>query len=213
MNMFDTTSLKCSVLALSSLLAIGPTSALATDIKSLNGSWESISCEVRPQVGQDGKVTDWWLTRKIEMKDGRIVADFTTYAGPGCDVPLQVLGFAGSVTKIADSDVTNGAIDADLKVDDYVRFTPIAEGFAQFLNSAPTGTCGAAEWKVGETQDVHETGCSVIGLKPNDPTVEYEVLALQDDKLYFGARPVDGTFITSVEKRPHALQVPLKRSN
>ncbi|MEM7301482.1 MAG: hypothetical protein AAF468_10410 [Pseudomonadota bacterium] len=202
-----------SAIALTIPTSLCSAPTLAADLSELNGNWESISCEVRPQVGQDGKVTEWWLTRKIEMKDGRIVADFTTYAGPGCDVPLQVLGFAGSVTKVGESDVTVGAINADLKVDEYVRFTPIADGFARFLNSAPAGTCGAAKWEVGTTQNVHVTGCSVIGLKPNDPTVEFEVLAVQDDKLYFGARPVDGTFITSVEKRPHALQVPLKRSN
>ena len=202
-----------SAIALAIPLAFASKPNLAAELSDLNGKWESISCEVRPQIGQDRKISEWWLTRKIEMKDGRIAADFVTYSGPGCDFALQTLSFAGSVTKVGDSSVIENAVDADLMIDEYVRFTPQADGFAQFLNSAPKGTCGEKEWKVGETQNILETGCSVLGLKPNDPTQEFEVLAIDGDQLYFGARPVDGTFITSAEKRPKALLVPLKRVN
>lgn len=199
------------ILAMALPLPISTASVSAQDLTALNGTWESISCEVRPQVGQDGKISEWWLTRKIEMKEGKIAAEFTTYAGPGCGFALQRLDFGGSVTMRGTSSVAQGAIEADLLIDDYVRFTPMADGFADFLNSAPDGTCGAQSWQVGTTQDVLEGGCSVLGLKPNDPTQEFEVLAVVNDQLYFGARPVDGTFITSEDKRPKALLVPLAK--
>ncbi|MEM9205778.1 MAG: hypothetical protein AAGA88_05560 [Pseudomonadota bacterium] len=175
------------------------------------GNWESIACEVRPQPNQDGTMGEWWLTRKLTLADGRIDAEFTTYAGPGCGFALQRLDFGGQVEIVGDSDVVAGAVEADLTIDDYVRITPLSDGFVEFLNSAPAGTCGETSWSVGETQDILETGCSVLGLQGNDPTVEYEVLAVQDGYIYFGARPTDGSFITSANKRPQALLVPAKR--
>ena len=185
--------------------------AAQADVATLDGDWVSQACEVRPQQGPDGSVTEWWLTRKIEMRNGRIAAEFTTYAGPGCGFALQRLDFAGTVEEVGASAVVNGAIEANLTIDEYVRFTPLAQGFADFMNSAPSGSCGAAEWQVGQTQDVLEGGCALLGLNPNEPTIEYEVLALLGDQLFFGARPVDGSFITSPDKRPSALLVPLSR--
>ncbi|MGX9357284.1 hypothetical protein ACS3SW_19550 [Roseobacteraceae bacterium S113] len=186
--------------------------AAASETPDLSGNWESLSCEVRPQIGADGTITEWWLTRRIEMTPGRIEADFTTYAGPGCDVALQTLSFAGRVEIVGPSKVTDAAVEANLTIDEFVRFTPQAQGFADFLNSGPEGSCGAGTWAVGETQDILETGCAMLGLVAGEATVEYEVLALEADQLYFGARPVDGSFITSADKRPHALLVPLKRA-
>lgn len=64
----------------------------------------------------------------------------------------------------ADSDVTDGAVEADLRIDEYVRITPLADGFVQFLNGA--GGCGegAAPWAVGQVQDIQAAGCAPLGL-------------------------------------------------
>lgn len=182
-----------------------------TAAAGLDGAWKSVSCEVRPQPNADGTMGEWWLTREITLDAGRIEADFTTYAGPGCDFALQVLSFAGSVQVLGPSGVMDGAVEADLTIDEFVRFTPLAQGFADFLNSAEAGTCGTAEWQVGTAGDVLETGCSVLGLPANSPTVEFEVLGVAADHLYFGERPVDGSFLTSPEGRPKALLAPLIR--
>ncbi|MEM6664938.1 MAG: hypothetical protein AAF638_00895 [Pseudomonadota bacterium] len=198
--------------AAAAVLALVPMTAQAdTNLETLAGTWASIACEVRPQPNQDGTMGEWWLTRTIEFSGNTITAAFVTYAGPGCAVPLHTLSFEGTFDVVGESEVFPGAIEADLKIDGYVRFTPMAQGFADFLNTAPDGSCGTGTWAVGESQDVLETGCSVLGLKGNDPTVEYEVLAVDGDHVYFGARPVDGTFITSPDKRPSALLVPAKR--
>lgn len=179
-----------------------------TAAAGLDGTFASISCEVRPQPNPDGSIGEWWLTRRLTIAENRIEAEFTTYAGPGCNVPLQRLDFAGQVEIVADSDVMEGAVDANLTIDEYVRLTPFADDFAAYLN---TGTCGAGNWATGETQDIQETGCAPIGLPPGNVTIEYEVLAVEGDHIYFGARPVDGSFITSPDLRPHALLVPARR--
>ncbi len=184
-----------------------PATAQSTTETGLDGQYASIACEVRPQPNQDGTMGEWWLTRDITITENRIDAVFTTYAGAGCGFALQELHFGGGIEIVGASDVIEGAVDANLTIDDYVRIKPLAEDFAAFLNSAPGGACLSAEWTVGEARDILEEGCLVLGVQPNTPTVEYEVLATRGDMIYFGARPTDGTFIVSPEKRPSALLV------
>lgn len=185
--------------------------ALAQDQPiDLDGTWESIACELRPQVGQDG-ITSWYLKRTIAFAPGRIDAYFTTFADPICSAPLVELKFGGDVNVLGASDVAPGAKDVDLIVNDYLTITPQMEGFAGFLNSAEPGACGADQWVVGVEQDIFETGCSVMGVAANTTTTEYEVLHVSAGHLYFGARPVDGQPLAASEDRPTTLQMPLKR--
>lgn len=202
------------LLLISCLPLLATASALAaqtTTEAGVDGTWASLSCEVRPQPTADGTMGEWWLTRELTLTSDQIEATFTTYAGPGCKFALQRLEFAGAVEIVGQSDVAPGAVNADLRIDDYVRITPLADGFTEFMNSAPAGTCGETAWKTGKPKNVLESGCSVLGVKPNTPTIEYETLFADGDLLYFGARPTDGTFITTPEKRPQALLVPAKR--
>ena len=184
-----------------------PVAAQSTKEAGLDGQYASIACEVRPQPNHDGTMGEWWLTRDITIANDRIDAVFTTYAGPGCGFAVQELHFGGDIAVVGPSDVIDGAVEADLTIDDYVRIKPLADGFAAFLNSAPDGACLSAEWAVGQARDILKDGCLVLGVQPNTPTVEYEILATRDDMIFFGARPTDGTFIVSPEKRPSALLV------
>ena len=175
----------------------------------LDGSWNSIACELRPQAGQDG-VQPWHLKRNIAFSGNRIDAHFTTYADSKCSSPLLDLKFGGEVRVQGSSDVAPGAMEVDLVVNDYLRITPLAEAFTGFLNSAEAGACGAESWKVGGEQDVFGTGCSLMGIAANSPTNEFEVLYVAGGQLYFGARPVNGMSLDSPDARPKALQVPLQ---
>ena len=177
----------------------------------LDGTWESIACELRPQAGQDG-IAPWYLKRSITFAPGRIDAHFTTFADPTCSTPLLELKFGGDVSVLGSSDVAPGARDVDLIVNDYLTVTPQMDGFAAFLNSAEAGTCGTEAWSVGVEQNVFETGCSVMGVVAKEPTTEYEVLHISAGHLYFGARPVNGQPLAAPDDRPTALQMPLKRS-
>lgn len=198
-------------IAIFALTSVMGTASLAhaetTTSAGLDGDFASIACEVRPQPNADGSMGQWWLTRELTIKDDKIAAVFTTYAGPGCGFALQELHFGGDIEVLGDSAVAKNAFEADLTISDYVRIKPMAQGFADFLNSAPEGACLSAEWKVGEARDILAEGCLVLGVQPNTPTVEYEILAVQGDIIYFGARPTDGSFLTSPDERPQALLV------
>jgi len=194
-------------LAALGLAGVQPGYAQSTTGAGLDGSYASIACEVRPQPNQDGSMGEWWLTRDLSLVADKIEAKFTTYAGPGCEVPLNLLHFKGDVEILGPSDVIEGAVEADLTIADFVRITPLAEGFAGFLNSAPEGACLSAEWQVGEARDILTEGCLFLGVEAGKPTVEYEILARRGDMIHFGARPTDGSFITSADKRPRALLV------
>ncbi len=201
--------------ALPFLLAAGAVTmgmpAVAQDaLIDLNGTWESIACELRPQAGQDG-IVPWYLKRSIVFGPGRIDAHFTTFADAQCSAPLLELKFGGDVNVLGPSGVAPGAKEVDLIVNDYLTVTPQMEGFAGFLNSSEPGTCGDDAWDVGAEQDVFKTGCSVMGVAANTPTTEYEVLHVSAGHLYFGARPVDGQPLAQPDARPTALQMPLKR--
>lgn len=200
--------LTAALASATSIAASGaPSFAAETTQAGLDGEWMSIACEVRPQPTQEGAIGNWWLTRDLKIEEDRIEAVFTTYSGPGCEAPLNELHFAGRIDVRGQSSVLDGAVEADLTIDEYVRIKPLAEGFASFLNSAPQGTCLSPDWKVGEARDVHEQGCRALGVQPDAPTVEYEVIGVRGDMIHFGARPTDGTFIVSPDKRPRALLV------
>lgn len=199
---------RLSMIAIALVAQVGsPAAAQSTNEAGLDGNYKSIACEVRPQPNQDGTMGEWWLTRDITISNNRIDAVFTTYAGPGCGFALQELHFGGGVEIVGPSGVLDGAVEADLTIDDYVRIKPLAQGFADFLNGAPEGACLSSEWAVGTAREILAEGCLVLGVQPNTPTVEYEILATRGDMIYFGARPTDGSFIVSPEKRPSALLV------
>ncbi len=183
----------------------------ADGMPDLDGRWESLACELRPQQSEDG-VAPWYLTRSIVFADNRIDAHFTTFADAACSAPLLELKFGGDVQVQGPSTVADGAMEVDLIVNDYLTITPRMEPFAAFLNAADPGTCGTETWAVGADQDVFQTGCAVMGVVANTPTSEYEVLFVDAGQLYFGARPVDGTALSTPETRPTALQMPLKRA-
>ncbi len=178
-----------------------------TEIPEIDGSWSSLSCELRPQLGQDGSVQPWYLKRSISFDDNRIEANFTTYGDKHCTYPIVELSFAGEVEVIGPSKVADGkAYDADLTINEFVRIKPLAEEFAEFVGSAG---CGGNMVELNKAIDVLESGCEALA--PNTPTVEYEVLMVEDDHLYFGARPVSGLFLSTPDDRPGALQVPVVR--
>ena len=176
----------------------------------LDGTWESIACELRPQAGQEG-IAPWYLKRSIKFGPKRIDAHFTTYADPMCSAPLLELKFGGDVKVLDASDVAEGAMNVDLTVNEYLTVTPRMENFAGFLNSAEAGTCGTETWMIDQEQDIFKTGCSVMGVSANSPTTEYEVLHVSAGHLYFGARPIDGQPLANPGNRPTTLQMPLKR--
>ena len=66
--------------------------------KEANGLWQSLTCELRPQAGQDGKVQPWYLKRSMKIKGDQVDAEFVTYADGACQAPLWKLEFGATAT-------------------------------------------------------------------------------------------------------------------
>ncbi len=198
------------------LMTAATTQVCLADNKSswpeLEGEWESIACELRPQSDPKG-VKPWYLKRRITFENGNIDAHFTNYADANCSMPLTEINFVGEVQIEGDSDVATGAKAVNLIINQKMAFAPQMPGFTDFLNSAEQGTCGKNSWQTGVQQDVFQTGCSVMGMEPGKPNQEFEVLYERAGMLYFGARPVDGNPLAKEDQRPTALQMPLQRVN
>ena len=80
---------------------------------------------------------------------------------------------------------------------------------ANYLNSSAAGTCGTQPFAVNVEQDTSFTGCLALGLDLKNKNVEYDIVKREGDKLYYGARPADGSGLDAPAKRPTALQVPV----
>ena len=65
-------------------------------------------------------------------------------------LPAAICGFSSPAEGVT---LKRPTYDAKLTIDEYVRITPLADGFTGFLNSAGTGACGTAEWNNGEAHD------------------------------------------------------------
>jgi len=176
-----------------------------TTPQTLSGDWESLSCELRPPAEQPT-----YLTRAISFTEIQVAARFTFYADASCEQALMTWFFSGDYEVLADSAVAQGVVDANLMINT-LRITPHAAGIVDTLNSSEDGDCGKTLWEADTEQDVTETGCSLFGVTPNQKTTEYELLYTLDDYLFFGTRPLDGSSVDTEDKRPTALQIPLKR--
>lgn len=179
--------------------------------KQMQGHWTSISCELRPQTGQDGKVQSWYLKRSFRIDGTQLQAEFISYADNACQAPLWKLEFSAIASDAGPWAGLKGARKVDLSVDLNTRVTPLMQGFADFLNSAGEGSCGGAKAEVGKALDIKH-GCKAFGMPANKIVKEAEVLAMVNDMLFFAARPVDGSSPTDDSKRINALQVPLVRA-
>ena len=186
--------------------------SLAAEPPSLVGRWKSTQCEVRPGGGDQ----KYYVKRDFTYTKTDSKASITFYADETCDESKKMsrVFFTGPYvvrTPAIDTEgATKGASPAHF-VFSTLKITPLAEGFAQYLNSAAPGTCGTKKWEVGKEQDVTSTnGCSAV-FSFNTCPWEQDVVKVVGDELYFGARPADGGCNPDVKHLPSELQVPLKR--
>lgn len=199
-----------SIASISNLLAATDTDAKGLQ-QQIQGQWQSISCELRPQAGKNGSIQPWYLKRSLRIEGSKLEAEFVSYADNACQTPLWKLGFGANIRDTGMWAGLKGAHKMDLSVAHYSRVTPLKQGFADFLNAAGEGSCGGIKAEVGKTLDIKRYGCKAFGLPPNKTVKEAEVLAVVNNMLFFAARPVDGSSPTDDSKRINALQVPLIR--
>jgi hypothetical protein len=87
--------------------------------------------------------------------------------------------------------------------------TPLVPGFADLLNQV--AATGYRPWRVGEAQSVFAKAFAPFGLAEGKNFMEFDLVYLSHDLLFWGARHVDGRGFDKEENRPTNLQIPLAR--
>lgn len=174
---------------------------------SLRGHWVSMNIEKRP--GANGSTL--YLRRDFTSDDQRSSARLMFYSDPEGTQRSLTIHLEGPYTIGQPSAAVPGAHEGDFHFDT-AKLTAHNEFFLNLLNNASAGTCGNERWEQDVEQDVTVTrGCLPLGLDLVNRGAEYDIVKLEGDKLYYGARPADGSGLDKPEKRPTALQVPLIR--
>jgi hypothetical protein len=168
----------------------------------LDGTWSSPTCESTP----DGSMH---FTRTFKLEKDRWAIDFSTYGDAACKEKMVTVDIDGPLKLEKPSAKVKGATEAQFLFA-HRKATPRSEGAAKWLSSVKA--CGKADWKAGESVDIDASGCPQLGAYPKAQCAgEFDLVKVEGDQLYFGARPADGN-LCSKEKRPQALGNPVKKS-
>jgi hypothetical protein len=108
-----------------------------------------------------------------------------------------------------DHPIAAGAQKVDFVADEAYEVTPLIQGFADILNRVASD--GFAKWEVNATQGVFGKAFLPFGLSAGRNFMEYDLVYLYGDMLFWGARNIDGRGFDTEANRPTNLQIPLRR--
>lgn len=180
--------------------------------QALLGDWESIAPEVRPSAAKsaDGSLKPFYLKRafKYQLSD-RFELDIVNSADPYGAVPLARIRIGGHMLWQGAHPIAPGAQKVNFVADEAYEVTPLAQGFADVLNKV--AATGYAAWAVNVPQNIFGKNFVPFGLKEGTNFMEYDLVYLRGDLLFWGARNIDGRGFDSEQNRPTNLQIPLVR--
>ncbi len=175
------------------------------------GNWESIATEIRPsnQKNEDGSPKAFYLKRAFTLNpDNSFQLQVTNFADPNGKIPLAQMNIKGTLEWQGNHPLIEGAQKVDFTADSDYQVTPLIQGFADVLNATTTGF---EKWEVGKAQRIFKKKFVPFGLKEGELFKEYDLIFLQGDYMFWGARNVDGRGFDTEANRPTNLQIPLKR--
>jgi hypothetical protein len=189
-------------------------SGMETDIpkikQALLGDWESIAPEVRPSKNPDGSLKPFYLKRAFKYQPSdRFELDVVNSADPNGAVPLARIRIGGHMLWQGPHPIAAGAQKVDFVADEAYEVTPLAQGFADVLNKVASS--GYATWTVNASQSIFGKAFAPFGLKAGTNFMEYDLVYLRGDLLFWGARNIDGRGFDTEQNRPTNLQIPLVR--
>jgi hypothetical protein len=178
--------------------------------EALVGDWVSIAPEVRPSKNPDGTLKPFYLKREFKYMAGDSFAlNVVNSADPNGAVPIARIAIRGHMFWRGPHAIAAGAQKVDFVADEGYDVTPLVQGFADLLNQI--ATTGYGKWQVNETQSVFGKSFLPFGLKEGNNFMEFDLVYLNHDLLFWGARNVDGRGFDKEENRPTNLQIPLAR--
>jgi hypothetical protein len=180
--------------------------------QAMLGNWESIAPEVRPSAAKnaDGTLKPFYLKRAFKyLPSDRFELEIVNSADPYGAVPLARIRIGGHMLWRGAHPIAPGAQKVDFVADDSYEVTPLAQGFADVLNKV--AAVGYAPWTVGAPQSIFGKTFVPFGLAEATNFMEYDLVYLRGDLLFWGARNIDGRGFDTEQNRPTNLQIPLVR--
>ena len=193
-----------------------PRGQTAMDVEQIKaalvGDWASIAPEIRPSAGRnaDGTPKPFHLKREFRYLPGdRFELTVVNSADPNGAVPIARIVIKGHMLWRGAHPIAAGAQKVDFVADEAYEVTPLIPGFADLLNQV--AAAGYRPWRVGEAQSVFGKAFAPFGLTEGKNFMEFDLVYLSHDLLFWGARHVDGRGFDKEENRPTNLQIPLAR--
>jgi hypothetical protein len=178
--------------------------------QSLLGNWESIAPEIRPSKNPDGSLKPFYLKRAFKyLPSDRFELEVVNSADPYGAVPLARIKIGGHMLWQGPHPIAAGAQKVDFVADEAYEVTPLVQGFADVLNKV--ASVGYAPWTVNAPQSIFGKNFVPFGLKEGTNFMEYDLVYLRGDLLFWGARNIDGRGFDTEQNRPTNLQIPLVR--
>jgi hypothetical protein len=178
--------------------------------KALLGNWESIAPEIRPSKNPDGSLKAFYLKRAFKyLPYDEFELDVVNFADPYGAVPLARIKIKGHMIWQGAHSIAPGAQKVDFIADQGYEVTPIAQGFVDILNKV--ASAGYAPWAANASQSIFGKTFLPFGLKEGTNFMEYDLVYLRGDLLFWGARNIDGRGFDTEQNRPTNLQIPLIR--
>jgi hypothetical protein len=189
-------------------------SAMETDVakikQALLGNWESIAPEIRSSKNPDGSLKPFYLKRAFKYQPSdRFELEVVNSADPYGAVPLARIKIGGHMLWQGPHPIAPGAQKVDFVADEAYEVTPLVQGFADLLNKV--ASVGYAPWAVNSSQSIFGKAFLPFGLKEGTNFMEYDLVYLRGDLLFWGARNIDGRGFDTEQNRPTNLQIPLVR--
>jgi hypothetical protein len=191
-------------------------SGMETDVAKIKeamlGNWESIAPEVRPSASKnaDGSLKPFYLKRAFKyLPSDRFELEIVNSADPYGAVPLARIKIGGHMLWRGPHPIAPGAQKVDFIADESYEVTPLAQGFVDILNKV--AAAGYAPWTVNTPQSIFSKSFAPFALKEGTNFMEYDLVYLKGDLLFWGARNIDGRGFDTEQNRPTNLQIPLIR--
>jgi hypothetical protein len=178
--------------------------------EAMLGNWESIAPEVRPSKNADGSLKPFYLKRAFKyLPSDRFELEIVNSADPYGAVPLARIKIGGHMLWQGSHPIAPGTQKVDFVADESYEVTPLAQGFADVLNKI--ASAGYAPWAVNTPQSIFGKSFAPFALKEGTNFMEYDLVYLKGDLLFWGARNIDGRGFDTEQNRPTNLQIPLVR--
>lgn len=180
--------------------------------QAIQGEWISIAPEIRPSniKAVDGSIKPLYLTRAFRYFQGdKFELEIINSADAYGKIPLSKILLKGYIVWQGDHPIAANAQKVKFIADEKYAVTPLLQGFADVLNQVASNDFN--KWEINKQQSILKKEFKPFGLSKGQIFAEYDLIYVQNDLLFWGARNVDGRGFDTEENRPTNLQIPLLR--